>query len=122
MKTQAGRPPVLLARWIVRGAFGGDGQRRNPRTETGSERPGNPREEGSKDRAASTCGPHSDCSTSSRRRGNCSTNFRHLAEQILNPQAPLFLTPFNTGKIQLRLSGVKSVQCGMSQISKKGFV
>ncbi|GFS76402.1 hypothetical protein TNCV_1620401 [Trichonephila clavipes] len=44
-------------------------------------------EKGSKDRAARTCGPHSDSfnDRSRRRRSNCSTN--NLKKQILNPSA-----------------------------------
>ncbi|GFU86459.1 transposable element Tcb2 transposase [Trichonephila clavipes] len=46
------------------------------RGKPGLERPGRPREKGSKDRAASSCEPHSDSFnyTSRRRRNNCSTN------------------------------------------------
>ncbi|GFX21832.1 transposable element Tcb2 transposase [Trichonephila clavipes] len=46
------------------------------RGKPGLERAGRPRGEGSKDRAASTCGPHSDSfnDTNRRRRSNCSTN------------------------------------------------
>ncbi|GFY23415.1 hypothetical protein TNCV_3941101 [Trichonephila clavipes] len=56
-------------------------------------------EKGSKDRAASACGPHSDSfnDTSRRRRSNCSTNnLRHLAEANLKSKRPfraLSLTP-----------------------------
>ncbi|GFW29857.1 hypothetical protein TNCV_3937241 [Trichonephila clavipes] len=56
-------------------------------------------ERGSKDRAASTCGPHSDSfnDTSRRRRSNCSTNnFQHFSEANLKSKRPfrgLPLTP-----------------------------
>ncbi|GFT03416.1 hypothetical protein TNCV_2985781 [Trichonephila clavipes] len=54
---------------------GSSGHEKAPtRGNPGLERPGRPR--GSKDHAASTCGPHSDSfnDTSRRRRSNCSTN------------------------------------------------
>ncbi|GFX88930.1 hypothetical protein TNCV_2576371 [Trichonephila clavipes] len=75
----AGRRAVLLARWVVRSVpleiVGSSGHKKVPTCgKPGLERPGRPR--GSKDRAASTCGPHSDSfnDTSRRRRSNCSTN------------------------------------------------
>ncbi|GFW37537.1 transposable element Tcb2 transposase [Trichonephila clavipes] len=84
---EAGRRAVLLARWIVRSVpleiVGSSGHEKVPtRRKPGLERPGRPRGERSKDRAASTCGPYSDSfnDTSRRRRSNCS---RHLAEANL---------------------------------------
>ncbi|GFX68784.1 uncharacterized protein TNCV_4070281 [Trichonephila clavipes] len=60
-----------------------------------------------KDRAASTCGPHSDSfnETSRRRRSNCSTNnFQTPCRSKSYIQAPYPCTPFNTGlRRQLRL-------------------
>ncbi|GFX75691.1 transposable element Tcb2 transposase [Trichonephila clavipes] len=55
---------------------------------------------GSKDRAASTCGPQSDSfnDTSRRRRSNCSTNnFQTPCRSKSLIQAPFPCTPFNTG-------------------------
>ncbi|GFT90061.1 uncharacterized protein TNCV_2553801 [Trichonephila clavipes] len=57
-------------------------------------------ERGSKDRAASTCGPHSDSfnDTSRRRLSNCSTNnFQTPCRSKSLIQAPFPCTPFNTG-------------------------
>ncbi|GFV15799.1 hypothetical protein TNCV_987821 [Trichonephila clavipes] len=78
---RAGRRAVLLARWIVRSVpletVGSSGHEKLlSRGKPGLEQPGRPRGEKSKDRAASTCGPHSDSfnDTSRRRRSNCSTN------------------------------------------------
>ncbi|GFW37902.1 hypothetical protein TNCV_4631041 [Trichonephila clavipes] len=80
-QAKAGRRAVLLARWIVRSVpleiVGSSGHEKVPtRGKPGLERPGRHEERGSKDRAASTCGPHSDSlnDTSRRRRSNCSTN------------------------------------------------
>ncbi|GFT23031.1 transposable element Tc1 transposase [Trichonephila clavipes] len=63
-------------------------------------------ERGSKDRAASTCGPHSDSfnDTSRRRRSNCSTNnFQHLAEANLKSKHPFRAHPLTPEHRQLRL-------------------
>ncbi|GFU25520.1 HTH_Tnp_Tc3_2 domain-containing protein [Trichonephila clavipes] len=63
-------------------------------------------ERGSKDRAASNCGPHSDSfnNTSRCRRSNCSTNnFRHLAEANLKSKRPLRTLPLTPEHGQLRL-------------------
>ncbi|GFT41201.1 uncharacterized protein TNCV_3403581 [Trichonephila clavipes] len=63
-------------------------------------------ERGSKDRAASTCGPHSDSfnDTSRRRRSNCSTNkFQTPCRSKSLIQASFPCTPFNTEHRQLRL-------------------
>ncbi|GFU07740.1 hypothetical protein TNCV_4164351 [Trichonephila clavipes] len=59
---------------------GSSGHEKVPtRGKPGLEQPGRPRGEGSKDRAASTCGTHSDSlnDTSRGRRSNCSTNNFH---------------------------------------------
>ncbi|GFW81370.1 uncharacterized protein TNCV_377181 [Trichonephila clavipes] len=59
-------------------------------------------ERGSKDRVASTCGPHSDSfsDTSRRRRSNCSTNnFQTPCRSKSLIQAPFPCTPFNTGTL-----------------------
>ncbi|GFV38267.1 transposable element Tcb2 transposase [Trichonephila clavipes] len=64
------------------------------------------KEIGSKDRVASTCGPHSDSfnDTSRRRRSNCSTNnFRHLAEANLKSKRPFRALPLTPEHRQLRL-------------------
>ncbi|GFY13453.1 putative RNA-directed DNA polymerase from transposon X-element [Trichonephila clavipes] len=79
---RAGRCALLLARWIVRSVpleiVGSSGHKKVPTcVKPGLERPGTPGgERRSKDRAASTCGLHSDSFnvTSRRRRSNCSTN------------------------------------------------
>ncbi|GFU00169.1 uncharacterized protein TNCV_801511 [Trichonephila clavipes] len=75
---RAGRRAVLLARWIIRSVpleiVGSSGHEKVPtRGKPGEE---NHEERGSKDHAASTCGPHSDSfnDTSRRRRSNCFTN------------------------------------------------
>ncbi|GFW91411.1 transposable element Tcb1 transposase [Trichonephila clavipes] len=63
-------------------------------------------ERGSKDRAASTCGPHSDSfnDTSRRRRTNCSkTIFRHLAEANLKSKRPFRALPLTPEHWQLCL-------------------
>ncbi|GFT98168.1 transposable element Tcb2 transposase [Trichonephila clavipes] len=62
-------------------------------------------ERGSKDRAASTCGPHSDSfnDTSRRRRSNCSTISRHLAEANLKSKRPFRALPLIPEHRQLRL-------------------
>ncbi|GFX68739.1 transposable element Tcb1 transposase [Trichonephila clavipes] len=63
-------------------------------------------ERGSKDRAASTCGPHSDSinDTSRRRRSNCSTNnFQNLAEANLKSKRPFRALPLTPEHRQLRL-------------------
>ncbi|GFU29554.1 transposable element Tcb2 transposase [Trichonephila clavipes] len=77
----AGQRAVLLARWIVRSLpleiVGSSGPRRYPLAENWVWSDQEDHEEiGSKDRAASTGGPHSDSlnNTSRRRRSNCSTN------------------------------------------------
>ncbi|GFV39791.1 hypothetical protein TNCV_4609591 [Trichonephila clavipes] len=60
----------------------------------------------SKDRAASTCGPHSDSfnDTSRRRRSSCSTKIsRHLAEANLKCKRPFPALPLTPGHRQLRL-------------------
>ncbi|GFY26453.1 hypothetical protein TNCV_2877851 [Trichonephila clavipes] len=59
----------------------------------------------SKDRAASTCGPHSDSfsDTSRRRRSNCSTISRHLAEANLKCKRPFRALPLTPEHRQLRL-------------------
>ncbi|GFX52523.1 hypothetical protein TNCV_4325391 [Trichonephila clavipes] len=78
---QAGRRAVLLSRWIVRSRpleiVESSGHEKVPTSGNPClERPGTREERGSKDRVASTCGPHSDSfnDTSRRRRSNCSTN------------------------------------------------
>ncbi|GFV56041.1 hypothetical protein TNCV_2266271 [Trichonephila clavipes] len=85
---KAGRRAVLLAKGIVRSVpleiIGSSGHEKVPTCgKPGLERPGIHEERGSKDRAASTCGSHSDSfdDTSRRRRSNCSTN---------NFQTPLY--------------------------------
>ncbi|GFW88839.1 hypothetical protein TNCV_2682731 [Trichonephila clavipes] len=72
---------MLLARWIIRSVplelLGAVDTRRYPHTENRVWRDQEDHEErGSNDRAASTCGPHSDSfnNSSRRRRSNCSTN------------------------------------------------
>ncbi|GFW12941.1 transposable element Tc1 transposase [Trichonephila clavipes] len=58
------------------------------------------------DRAASTCGPHSDSfkNTSRRRRSNCSTTIsRHLAEANLKSKRPFRALPLTPEHRQLRL-------------------
>ncbi|GFS85179.1 HTH_Tnp_Tc3_2 domain-containing protein [Trichonephila clavipes] len=63
-------------------------------------------ERGSKDRAATTCGPHSDSfnDTSRRRRSNLSTNnSRHLAEANLKSKRPFRALPLTPEHRQLRL-------------------
>ncbi|GFY21254.1 transposable element Tcb2 transposase [Trichonephila clavipes] len=60
----------------------------------------------SKDRAASTCGPHGDSfnDTSRRRRSNCSTKIsRHLAEANLKSKRPFRALPLTPEHRQLRL-------------------
>ncbi|GFS96341.1 transposable element Tcb2 transposase [Trichonephila clavipes] len=59
-------------------------------------------ERGSKDRAASTCGPHSDSfnDTSRRRRSNCST---HLAEANIKSKRPFRAVPLTPEHRQLHL-------------------
>ncbi|GFT96780.1 transposable element Tc1 transposase [Trichonephila clavipes] len=60
---------------------------------------------GSKDRAVSTCGAHSDSfnDTSKRRRSNCSTISRHLAEANLKSKRPFRALPLTPEHQQLRL-------------------
>ncbi|GFV80771.1 transposable element Tcb2 transposase [Trichonephila clavipes] len=68
------------------------------------------------DRAASTCGPHSDSfnDTSRRRRSNCSTNnFQTPCRSKSSIQAPFPCTPLNIGNCVY--SGAKPDQCGLSQ-------
>ncbi|GFU79177.1 hypothetical protein TNCV_2137001 [Trichonephila clavipes] len=63
-------------------------------------------ERGSKDRAASICGPHSNSinDTSRRRRSNCSTNnFRHLAEANLKSKRSFRALPLTPDHRQLCL-------------------
>ncbi|GFV72548.1 transposable element Tcb2 transposase [Trichonephila clavipes] len=64
-------------------------------------------ERGSKDRVASTCGPHSDSfnDTSRRRRSNCSTKTisRHLEEATLKSKRPFRALPLTPEHRQLRL-------------------
>ncbi|GFW91527.1 hypothetical protein TNCV_3376901 [Trichonephila clavipes] len=62
-------------------------------------------ERGSKDRAASTCGPHSVSfnDTNRRRRSNCSTISRHLAEANLKSKRPFRTLPLTPEHRQLRL-------------------
>ncbi|GFV11775.1 transposable element Tcb2 transposase [Trichonephila clavipes] len=63
-------------------------------------------ERGSKDRAASTCGPHSDSfnDTSKRGRSNCSTTIsRHLAEENLKYKRPFRVLNLTPEHRQLRL-------------------
>ncbi|GFX48152.1 hypothetical protein TNCV_4114871 [Trichonephila clavipes] len=91
---EAGRSDVLPARWIVRSVpleiVGSSGQRKVPTrgNRFWSDQDGH-EDGGSKDRDASTCGPHCDSfnDTSRRRRSNCSTNKipDTLQRQILNP-------------------------------------
>ncbi|GFW27285.1 transposable element Tcb2 transposase [Trichonephila clavipes] len=67
-------------------------------------------EERSKDRAARTCGPHSDSfnDTSRRRRSNCSTFSRHLAEANLKSKRPFHALPLTPEHRQLRLQWCKA--------------
>ncbi|GFT98586.1 uncharacterized protein TNCV_2820921 [Trichonephila clavipes] len=80
IKLQAGRRAVLLARWIVRSAVRNCWEQwtreGTTRGKPGLERPEDHKERGSKNRAASIGGPHSDSfnDTSRRMRSNCSTN------------------------------------------------
>ncbi|GFX35050.1 transposable element Tcb2 transposase [Trichonephila clavipes] len=63
-------------------------------------------ERGSKDRAASTCGPYSDSfnDTSRRKRSNCpQTISRHLAEANLKSKGPFRALPLTPEPLQLRL-------------------
>ncbi|GFV08545.1 hypothetical protein TNCV_4064911 [Trichonephila clavipes] len=80
-KLQADRRTMLLARWIVWSVpleiVGSSEHEKVPtRGKPGLERPGRPRGRRSKDRVASTRGPHGDSfnDTSRRRRSNCFTN------------------------------------------------
>ncbi|GFV88740.1 transposable element Tcb2 transposase [Trichonephila clavipes] len=73
------------------------------KTGSGATRKTTRREE--EDRAASTCGPHSDSfnDTSRRRRSNCSTISRHLAEANLKSKHPFRALPLTPEHRQLRL-------------------
>ncbi|GFX23252.1 hypothetical protein TNCV_4560341 [Trichonephila clavipes] len=97
------KPPVLSSQKLL----GAVDTRRYPRAENQVWRDQeNHEERGSKDRAASTCGPHSDSfnDTSRRRRSNCSTdNSRHLAEANLKSKRPLRALPLTPEHRQLRL-------------------
>ncbi|GFW17907.1 transposable element Tc1 transposase [Trichonephila clavipes] len=76
----------------------------------------------SKDRAASTCGPHSDSfnDTSRRRRSNCSqTISRHLAESNLKSKHPFRALPLTPEHRQLRLQWCQARSMWNSQIGKK---
>ncbi|GFV35438.1 hypothetical protein TNCV_3204701 [Trichonephila clavipes] len=81
MITAGWRCAVLLARWIVRSVLleivGSSGHEKYPRAKNRVwSNQEDHKERGSKDRAATTCGPHSDSfnDTRRRRRSNCSTN------------------------------------------------
>ncbi|GFX10110.1 HTH_Tnp_Tc3_2 domain-containing protein [Trichonephila clavipes] len=78
-------------------------------------------ERGSKDRAVSTCGPHSDSfnDTSRRRHSNCSTISRHLAEANLKSKRPFRALPLTPEHRQLGLKWCQADQCGMSQIGQR---
>ncbi|GFW24171.1 piggyBac transposable element-derived protein 4 [Trichonephila clavipes] len=68
-------------------------------------------ERGSKDRASSTCGPHSDSfnDTSRRRRSNCPTNnFQTLEEANLKSKRPFSALSLTPEHRQLRLQGCQA--------------
>ncbi|GFS82014.1 hypothetical protein TNCV_1790821 [Trichonephila clavipes] len=92
IKLQAGRRAVLLTRWIVQsvplevvGSSGHEKKRVENRVWSDQE---DFEERGSKDRAASTCGPHSDSfnDTSRRRRSNCPKSKHPFRALPLTPE------------------------------------
>ncbi|GFV40092.1 hypothetical protein TNCV_2915211 [Trichonephila clavipes] len=101
---------MLLARRIVRSVpleiVGSSGHEKVPTRENRVWSDQEDHEEsGSKERAASTCGPHSDSfnDTSRHRRGNCSTISRHLAEANLKSKHLFRALPLTPEHRQLRL-------------------
>ncbi|GFW76982.1 transposable element Tcb2 transposase, partial [Trichonephila clavipes] len=109
-----GRRTVLLARWIVRSVpleiVESSGHEKIParRNRVWSDQEDH-EERGSKDRAASTCGPHSDSfnDTSRRRRSNCSTN--NFPEANLKSKRPFRALPLTPEHRQLRLQWCQAI-------------
>ncbi|GFT78705.1 transposable element Tcb2 transposase, partial [Trichonephila clavipes] len=109
-----GRRTVLLARWIVRSVpleiVESNGHEKIPtrRNRVWSDQEDH-EERGSKDRAASTCGPHSDSfnDTSRRRRSNCSTN--NFPEANLKSKRPFRALPLTPKHRQLRLQWCQAI-------------
>ncbi|GFX12478.1 hypothetical protein TNCV_1697531 [Trichonephila clavipes] len=114
-------PPIVGRLWLVDASVAGQVDRSGVPLEivgssgheestharkTGSGATRKTGERGSKNLAASTCGPHSDSfnDTSRRRRSNCSTNnFRHLAKANLKSKRSFRALPLTPEHQQLRL-------------------